>query len=396
MTHAAARRGPKPKLKLAHSWESIGEKSARVDYEGGVIHDVCILGPVSIGLNGKVRRKYTEECMREAVPLYEGTMVNINHPAGHNPNVDRDLGDRFGKLVNVRFSSDGKIRGDLVANRKHSMFESVFEAAINPALHNTCGLSQAFEYEADYDPAGFEKVKKITRVPSVDLVADPATTRSLFESQGTRSKPMDEESTVGTGDMSQLPGEAAAAGGDDVWEGSAFDAALDEIGADVQSGKLDVAAATAKFKLACKLHGPEAKGGEGEESAKPAEEKPAKECAGEECAGKESRHACCTHEEAMTALESANVTVNAARVNALRFACESQADRESLIATWPTVTAIATESKGGGVTGAKPKSGTGTGGKPDSTPANPKHAVESKAAVWMDDEKAREAIHARR
>jgi hypothetical protein len=380
--------------RTATAYEAIGaapdQSSARVDREAGIIHDVCILGPESFNNEGKLRRKYTAECMMDAAPLYEGAMVNADHPPGHNPNHDREVDKRLGKFRNTHLCSDGRIRGDFIVLKTHPMAERIFEAASNPDLHDVFGFSQVVDYLAEIASAGYESVTKITRVCSVDLVADPATTRSLFESQGPRRNKMDEESTVGTG-MEQLPGEAAppAEGGDD-FEGSAFDAVLDEIGRDVQSGKLAVPEAVAKFKLACKLHGPEAKEG-GEESKEP-EKKPAdepekaeecrgKECEGEESKGKESKASPCSHEEAMDILEAAKVPVTKIRVVALR-ALESQTDREALAATW--------QSPGEVKPAAKPKSGMG---KPDSTPAQ--HGQESKASAWDDPSKAREMLYAR-
>jgi hypothetical protein len=385
--------GGKKKKAVAHescgsshtaAYESLGE--SRVDKEAGILYGVAILGPESKNYQDTIRRKYGLESRTAAPPLYEGAKVNMDHPPNHNPNSDRDADKRFGKLVNVRFSSgDGFVRGDFIALKTHPMFERVFEAAADPNKQDLFGFSSVLDYKRDVDEAGCECVTEITRVYSVDLVADPATTHGLFESKG--RNPMDED----TG-MEQAPAEmappatsqpGAAATGvedeDDGFEGSAFDAVLDDIGRDVLSGKLDDSAAVAKFKLALKLHGPDAPGEKEEEGEEEEgeEEGEGEEAKGEECesatAGTPAKPAKkgCSWEDAMSCLEAASIAPTKARVKAV-CACESKADREELAATWKPAETVATP----GTTGARPRSGNGNGSpKPASVPV---HGQESR------------------
>ena len=67
-----------------------------VDRKAGIIRGVKVLGHHS--QNG---RQYTPEAIRQAASLYEGAMVNIDHPDGE-PTEQRSAYDRFGKLVRVR------------------------------------------------------------------------------------------------------------------------------------------------------------------------------------------------------------------------------------------------------------------------------------------------------
>ena len=395
------------------AWESIGlaappaaaddpNAPRRVDREAGIIRDVCILGPESINASGRLRRRYSLESMREAVPLYEGAMVNIDHPPGHEQGYDRELSHRFGKLINVRFAPDNRVRGDLVANRSHPMFESVFEAAENPLLYDTCGLSHEFDYVADMDDHGVENVSKITRVCSVDLVADPATTRSLFESTNsppnTREKNMDEDTgaeSVIPG-MEQVPPEQVPdptaevpgkedEGDGDEFEGSACDAALDEAGEAMCNGEIDQAEFIDKCKMIAKLFGPkdepeaEEEEGEGEEEGK--------ECQGESESKKPSRRELCSYDEAISTLEKAGAPVKLPFIKAVR-GCESKAAREELAAMLkapePTATTEAI------ATGAKPRSGT----KPNSIPAHAAESAAEKKTDWDDPAKARSRLYA--
>lgn len=154
---------------------------ASVDMEAGILHRVKIVGLVS--RNG---RRYTREALREAEPLYEGAMANIDHPA--RVHDDRSARDRFGKYRNVSFQ-DGTddtagMYGDVLLNVAHDMAPSVLYAANNPELRDLYGFSHNADGEGEWENGAFV-VKRITRVRSIDLVADPATTKGLFESHRT-------------------------------------------------------------------------------------------------------------------------------------------------------------------------------------------------------------------
>jgi hypothetical protein len=136
---------------------------------------VKILGFKS--LNG---RRYTPEAVKSAAKLYEGAMVNIDHPEG-KPTGQRSAYDRFGKLVNIRYVEGEGLFGDLEYLTKHPMALRVAEAAERmPELY---GMSHNAEGEGEDDDEGIFVVNRITEVRHVDLVADPATTKSLSESR---------------------------------------------------------------------------------------------------------------------------------------------------------------------------------------------------------------------
>lgn len=145
----------------------------RVDRSTNIIHRVVVLGGVS--RNG---RRYTEGCMRAAVPLYEGAKVYLDHTSA--PSRIREITTQFGRLQNVRFDEvASKIVADLHYLAAHPAAPQVLEAA--ERMPSTFGLS----HDADGDvvrEVGENVVNKIQRVNSVDLVADPATTQGLFES----------------------------------------------------------------------------------------------------------------------------------------------------------------------------------------------------------------------
>jgi len=143
----------------------------RVDAEAGVVFGVKVLGFKSS--NG---RRYTESAVQRAIGMYEGAKVNIDHPEGANDRP-RSYGDRFGRLANIRQAEDG-LYGDLKYNPKHRLAEQFAWDAMNAS--DNLGLSHNVMARTSKS-GGQVVVEEIVKVNSVDLVADPATTRGLFE-----------------------------------------------------------------------------------------------------------------------------------------------------------------------------------------------------------------------
>jgi len=146
--------------------------SVRVDPRQGVIRGVKILG-----LESRNGRSYRPEALSQAAPLYEGAKVNVNHPKG-TPNAPRDYQDRIGVIRNVAVLPEG-LFGDFQFNPKHALAEQL----VWDAEHAPENVGFSHNVEARTSRSGERVVvEAILRVQSVDLVADPATTRGLFES----------------------------------------------------------------------------------------------------------------------------------------------------------------------------------------------------------------------
>jgi hypothetical protein len=130
-----------------------------------------------LGFKSRNRRRYLPEAVDDALHLYNGMVVNINHPAD-GAGQPRSVLDRFGRLSNPRRGDDGAY-ADMSYNPKHP-FAEVFRWYVqnDPAA---VGLSHNAVGSGRQDGGEF-LVEKIHEVRSVDLVADPATTKSLFES----------------------------------------------------------------------------------------------------------------------------------------------------------------------------------------------------------------------
>ncbi len=147
--------------------------SLAVEREKGVVRGVKILGLAS--RNG---RTYPAATLARACELYEGAKVNVNHPKG-SPTGPRDYQDRIGVIRNVRLIAESGLFGDLHFNPRHGLAAQLeWDAAHAP---ENVGLSH--NVTARTSRQGEQTVvEAITRVVSVDLVADPATTHGLYES----------------------------------------------------------------------------------------------------------------------------------------------------------------------------------------------------------------------
>jgi len=146
----------------------------RVDRKAGIIYGVKVLGLVSE--NG---RRYTPSAVKAAARLYEGVRVNVDHPE-KDASQPRSAYDRLGKLINIRYVEGEGLYGDLEILMTHPMAKRICEAA--ERMPDAFGMSHNAQGEGDEDKDGTFVVNKIAEVRHVDLVADPATTKSLSES----------------------------------------------------------------------------------------------------------------------------------------------------------------------------------------------------------------------
>ena len=152
--------------------EYTNSRGVQLVAEEGVLRGLKILGLESA--NG---RSYPKETAARAVALYEGAKVNVDH-AG-TPGQARGYGDRIGLIENVRLGEgDSGLFADFRFNPKHGVAEQLkWDAENNPSAvgfsHNVMAKTAR--------RGGKVVVEEITKVQSVDLVADPATTKGLFE-----------------------------------------------------------------------------------------------------------------------------------------------------------------------------------------------------------------------
>lgn len=169
---------------LVHEYFDSAGQALRSDPTRGVLRGVKLLG-----LRSRNGRRYAESALRQAVSLYEGSKVNVNHPA-RDPLGPRDYRDRLGVVRNARLELGSGLFGDLHYNPKHPLAEQLsWDAEHAP---QNVGLSHNVLARTRRD-GGETVVEAITRVQSVDLVADPATTSGLFEAADTAPESQESE-----------------------------------------------------------------------------------------------------------------------------------------------------------------------------------------------------------
>ena len=145
-----------------------------VDAGRSVVRGVKILG-----LESKNGRSYSPKALEGAVALYEGAKVNVNHSKG-GPLAPRDYQDRIGSIRDVSLRTGEGLFGDFHFNPKHALAEQLTW----DAEHSPENVGFSHNVEARTSRRGDQViVEAILKVQSVDLVADPATTRGLFESR---------------------------------------------------------------------------------------------------------------------------------------------------------------------------------------------------------------------
>jgi len=176
-----------------------------VDTERGVIRNVKVCGIAS--KNGRV---YPETVLRSSAHLYEGVPVNVNHPDG-DPLKPRVYQDRFGVLRNARFAGapNPGVYADLHYNPKHAIAEQfAWDVQNNP---EAMGLSHNATVNSRPIAGGKVAIESIVRVRSADLVADPATTNSIFESEMPLMDPNTATTAAGAGDPLEMIVDSIAA-----------------------------------------------------------------------------------------------------------------------------------------------------------------------------------------
>ena len=144
----------------------------RVDTEKGIIYGVKFLGEIS-----SHGREYPFEMRQRALKLFENRPSYANHPA--KPGDSRDVRTLIGWTKNPENRADG-VYGEWHYLKNDPLGAKVAEAAErNPSV---LGFSQVADVKQRL--VGSRKVvESIDFVDSVDLVAEGATTKGIFESK---------------------------------------------------------------------------------------------------------------------------------------------------------------------------------------------------------------------
>ena len=150
----------------------------RIDREAGVIFGVKI-----IGCDSRNGRHYPNDTLRQAIPLYENSKVNLDHTDG-DPRKSRSYHARFGMIRNIQLRENDGLYADFWFNPRHTIAEQLlWDAEHAPDNVGFSHNVEAVVRRQSSDGGTTAIVERIVAVRSVDLVADPATTQGLFESE---------------------------------------------------------------------------------------------------------------------------------------------------------------------------------------------------------------------
>lgn len=153
----------------------------KVDRAAGVVRGVKVMGVQSVNrIQGKPTR-YAEKAFKEAAALYNHRPVHLDHRPRNNPEAERSVTTLVGHLENITARPDG-LYGDLHVLKDHPHAGIVFGLAERASrVGSGPGLSHDAQGAGLVEGEEFV-VSEIKSVRSVDIVAEPATTRSFFES----------------------------------------------------------------------------------------------------------------------------------------------------------------------------------------------------------------------
>jgi len=168
--------------------QSIAKPSTKINVnkEACIAYGLKIQGTHSKGPNGKVKRIYTDAALDKAVRagLYENVVVNYTPHTQEAQKLgakdSRSAIETLGKFINTRFVAGEGVVGDL-KYLKTVPFSATFVEACEE-MPDVWGFSPILDgaYEVK---DGIQYVTEIVNVKCVDLVRNPATTKSLAESQ---------------------------------------------------------------------------------------------------------------------------------------------------------------------------------------------------------------------
>jgi hypothetical protein len=131
---------------------------------------------VLVGPKSANNRVYDPEVLRKAVAdgLYDGVPIFLDH--------EEKIQTLVGRVIKAYWDEDKScVRGDIEIY--DSPYSSIIDVIIN-VFGGEFGFSHVVEADVDEDKeSGKEHVKWISKVKSVDLVTDPATTKGINEVQ---------------------------------------------------------------------------------------------------------------------------------------------------------------------------------------------------------------------
>jgi len=160
----------------------------KFDKDENSLKRVAIMSNIAKDMNNNIIRRFTDEAMNDAVRVFQGCIARIDHnyEAGSD---GRGVSTGFGVFQNTRLESD-KVYGDLQLwdcedARKVASIAQRTPTAVGFSIHTAGILSENNEKDEDDIQVICGLLPRDTdgNLASIDLVDDPASTVSLFESK---------------------------------------------------------------------------------------------------------------------------------------------------------------------------------------------------------------------
>ena len=158
-------------MQLRNLYEYSSAKPKGIDRDAHVISGVKILGAES-----KNGYQYTDRALNDAVGLYEGLDVFVDHDRS-NPK-SRKVGDRFGVLKGI-YREEEAVYGDLHFLEHHPQANLILENV--ERMPDGFGLSHVAYGQESRNGNKRPRIESLKTAYSADVVVGPATNKSLFE-----------------------------------------------------------------------------------------------------------------------------------------------------------------------------------------------------------------------
>lgn len=164
---------------LREEFENAIDGSCRIteqkDSKGGIkayiIENMAVIGPKS-----KNKREYPTDTRKRALKLFEGAKAYANHPRKGEEDQARGISEAIGRHRNVYYDP----ATDMVRSNLHLSPTALVRDYIIPhAKANPSLIGNSINGGGKLSESG--KVLEITKLASIDLVTDPATTSGLYE-----------------------------------------------------------------------------------------------------------------------------------------------------------------------------------------------------------------------
>ena len=147
------------------------------DQQASVIRNIALTGA-----NSKNGYEYEDQALEEAVNIYNGKPIFLDHPAQISKPYDRSTRDFVGNIINPRYENR-RIKADIqvVPTESGKLFQTLADN-ICPGI----GMSHVILAEKNKEQT---RIQKIRDVICVDAVVFPATTNTLKEQRAETSLP---------------------------------------------------------------------------------------------------------------------------------------------------------------------------------------------------------------